>query len=1045
MINYTKKATVIDYWRSIELFSPQNVPKVAPNDYTEPVFSANQVTALPWEPAHPLKKRRPPPLTARRFQVYCGIYSLQKVRSILEDKLGKDPESFDERMDGESCLFAFSVTDDGRPLFETFVISTCAWATGRTLDPGPGTSEWLVGFDVLVGKLANNFAERLAVLQNDDRGRELKEKGFHIGRPITYAHILKETEIVAEALGVTQLSDTLEIRIKAGLVASRRKYSADDQDFLNSFFVKDLGRVAGETRKKNIGEGLRKFLADDKELDLSRRIDVRKAPDTLFQQLSPNLFPRGCWPSKGHYPLVFSQQFAINSMMQELGGGSGIFPVNGPPGTGKTTLLRDLVAAVIVERAVRLSKLARPESAFTGERRWRTNRYTRVISLWKEEFKGFEIVVASNNNGAVENVTLEIPGKDAVDPSWLKYADYFPEVASRLIDQPAWALVAARLGNKANRSEFLSRFWYGDTDGAGDDDDGASSNGFLALLKAADAEPTDWRQAVKQFEEALAEEQRLRAERERAYQAYIELSSLERDSHRLNSLLKDLGTKREMASGRLDEAREAEKVLNDEVEAARKRRLEHRQLRPSLLEILFSLGRAFQEWRAKDKALAASTEQAEARLTEARSRTASRKREMDAVEREFLRTSGELERKRQLAAARRRELNEAEERLGEFFPKPATWEIEEEARELSSPWSDPSWRQARTKVFLEALRLHKAFVEANADRIRRSLQGAMDILSGVVPDSAPLEGVEAAWTTLFFVIPVISTTFASFDRLFPHLNREALGWLLIDEAGQAVPQAAVGAIWRARRTVVVGDPLQLEPIVTLPFTAQQSLRRYYKVDETWLPGSTSVQQLADRVSRLGTWLNSQDEAIWVGAPLRVHRRCDRPMFDISNMVAYDGMMVFGTPQQSALNLPASAWIDVRGDESEGHWIPAEGQSVHLLLEELTGGGVSPSDIFLISPFRVVVRQLRQIANYFEGVRAGTIHTVQGKEADVVILVLGGDPRKPGAKQWASARPNLINVAVSRAKRRLYVVGHKESWEQYHYFKITKTLLHQRRQ
>src|SRR5438094_5480381 len=104
------KAAVLDYWRAVELFSPQDIPDVAPNDKKEPVFSAKSYLPLPWDAMHPLKSYETPAKTSWRFQVYCGVYKLDKIRRILEDKLGKDPESFDERSDGESCIFAFSVT-----------------------------------------------------------------------------------------------------------------------------------------------------------------------------------------------------------------------------------------------------------------------------------------------------------------------------------------------------------------------------------------------------------------------------------------------------------------------------------------------------------------------------------------------------------------------------------------------------------------------------------------------------------------------------------------------------------------------------------------------------------------------------------------------------------------------------------------------------------------------------------------------------------------------------------------------------------------------
>lgn len=83
-------------------------------------------------------------------------------------------------------------------------------------------------------------------------------------------------------------------------------------------------------------------------------------------------------------------------------------------------------------------------------------------------------------------------------------------------------------------------------------------------------------------------------------------------------------------------------------------------------------------------------------------------------------------------------------------------------------------------------------------------------------DKKTVELLLDLWSSFFLVAPSVSTTFASIGRMLKDLPTNSLGWLLIDEARQALPQAAVGAIMSTKRAIVTDDPLQIEPVVTLP-------------------------------------------------------------------------------------------------------------------------------------------------------------------------------------------------------------------------------------
>ena len=170
--------------------------------------------------------------------------------------------------------------------------------------------------------------------------------------------------------------------------------------------------------------------------------------------------------------------------------------------------------------------------------------------------------------------------------------------------------------------------------------------------------------------------------------------------------------------------------------------------------------------------------------------------------------------------------------------------------------------------------------------------------------------------------------------MFAGLGRESLGWLLVDEAGQAAPQTcrrravAVPARGARRRPAAAGTGRH-----AALGRAAGPARAVRASTPVWAPSRSSAQQLADRLAVAGTALpgRAAGEEVWVGAPLRVHRRCDRPMFEVSNAIAYDGLMVFGTPADRKPFHGENAW-SMSGPAVRGsNWIQAEGDLLRWVL------------------------------------------------------------------------------------------------------------------
>jgi hypothetical protein len=128
-----RRAEIVDFWRTVEMFSPQKVDKVDRNDM---MFAVQPGEPLPWERGHELAQRQLKPTQTWRHVVYLGIFRTEKVFDVLSQVFRPDRDSYDERPAGDSAIAAFAVGEDGRAVLDSAVLSSCAWATGQLSDTG---------------------------------------------------------------------------------------------------------------------------------------------------------------------------------------------------------------------------------------------------------------------------------------------------------------------------------------------------------------------------------------------------------------------------------------------------------------------------------------------------------------------------------------------------------------------------------------------------------------------------------------------------------------------------------------------------------------------------------------------------------------------------------------------------------------------------------------------------------------------------------------------------------------------------------------------
>lgn len=840
-------------------------------------------------------------------------------------------------------------------------------------------------------------------------------------------------------------------------------------DLKSSFFLDDLQLVLHhiDTLKDND-----KVLSYINSLNQDiEHYDLLKDTDQMRKWYNPKVLPYGRWPSK--FNLSLMQQIAVNIAKENP---KDIFSVNGPPGTGKTTLLKDIIASNIVERAAKFCESNHVNDIFKKVvGRDGISFYYNIPS----DIAIYGMLVLSSNNKAVENITLELPNISSVEEGtngstlfnpysseqqvdlscfnedkkyqFVKSNEiYFTFLADCLAESnEQWGLISARLGKKSNINKFMPVL-----------DVLASDMSYI--MRIPDAQSA-FESAKKQFQDqynlvktlfgyVTVYEENIQLIQElnlKTNQLQEDVLSINEQLSKYNTLdddlLKLIEHKNSIESKLIEYNNQ--RSIFDKLWSATNWSILKAMGNPTLLSVIEEEATKLQTVKDQLTALHQLINERES-IINIKDDLLFNIKELDSTVLEVEKTQQEI------LGTLKTTSKDTIHCFDDIASKLISSDVDRAEAHTAFLYVCNYLNECRESLLYDALQLQKAVVMSDAFR------NNMKLLSqywGSLSEKKKLQKnfdldtiFPALLNSLMIAVPVISSTFAAVERFLINCKSESsLGTIIIDEAGQASPHMLVGALFRAQKAIVVGDPKQIEPVQTVQdlFVERiggEGIGKYRNKE-------LSVQSLADAQNPFaGIIKNLDGSESWVGCPLVIHRRCKDPMFTVSNELSYGGFMINKTmnPKEPIDPCKESCWItydasNIESSTGKERYIQVQGEIAFELIQKLRARNTKFKDIFIITPFTTVSYGFKK---YMESIsddivnwtkddnksgwlkdNIGTVHTFQGKEAKVVIYMLGcqSDGSANGAIKWVNA--NNVNVAFTRAKEYVYVVGDATKW------------------
>lgn len=247
--------------------------------------------------------------------------------------------------------------------------------------------------------------------------------------------------------------------------------------------------------------------------------------------------------------------------------------------------------------------------------------------------------------------------------------------------------------------------------------------------------------------------------------------------------------------------------------------------------------------------------------------------------------------------------------------------------------------------------------------------------------------------------PVILSTTHSIKRC-AGLNFQ-FDYLIMDESTQVDLVTGALALSCAKKAIIVGDLKQLPNVVTSEIKeTTDRIFESFDLSEAYRYSTNSI---------LSSLLELLPEA--PKTMLREHYRCHPKIIGFCNKKYYNGNLIVLT-EDNQDKQPLTLYKTVKGNHSRGNY---NQRQIDVIFDEIIPDQkllAELNSIGIISPYRLQTEEMQHKVGESK-IEADTVHKFQGREKDIIILSTVANEINDFIDN-----PNLLNVAVSRAAKRL---------------------------